>query len=273
MEEGGEGEAAEGDGEAAHEGDDVLEAGEEGSDDDDEDEDEDADKPLLPGLDEEFILVGLVLEQVLDAQHGGIRDDGVREERVQREQRRRDDVEGRRVVDVVDENVGDALLVVQQRAAHAHHDVEEAAEEQRAVEHGGELLLVVHRALRGGAVEGNGKAQATDAEHLREVFHALRPQERRLEVHFVVDASVHHVDNDRRQQGQQTADRHKGHGRKVTQQRQRQHAHKVDDAPEPLLCAEGEVPLHPRKTHKQVVEHNFVRHQTTSDEGDQVADI
>lgn len=41
------------------EGDDVLEAGEEGSDDDDEDEDEDADKPLLPGLDEEFILVGL----------------------------------------------------------------------------------------------------------------------------------------------------------------------------------------------------------------------
>lgn len=113
------------------------------------------------------------------------------------------------MVDVVDENVGDAsastthrspTLVVQQRAAHAHHDVEEAAEEQRAVEHGGELLLVVHRALRGGAVEGNGKAQATDAEHLREVFHALRPQERRLEVHFVVDASVHHVDNDRRQQ-------------------------------------------------------------------------
>lgn len=160
-------------------------------------------------------------------------------------------------------------LVVQQRAAHAHHDVEEAAEEQRAVEHGGELLLVVHRALRGGAVEGNGKAQATDAEHLREVFHALRPQERRLEVHFVVDASVHHVDNDRRQQGQQTADRHKGHGtaresgermlRKVTQQRQRQHAHKVDDAPEPLLCAEGEVPLYPRKTHKQVVEHNLSR--------------
>lgn len=166
-------------------------------------------------------------------------------------------------------------LVVEQRAAHADDDVEEAAEEQRAVEHGGELLLVVHRALRGGAVEGNGEAETADAEHLGEVLHALRPQEGGLEVDFEVDASVHHVDNDRRQQGQQTADRHKGHGaagerrevglRKVTQQGQRQNTDKVDDAPEPLLGAEGEVPLRPRKAHEQVVKHNLRRYNPDAD--------
>ena len=48
------------------------------------------------------------MEDVLDAQHGRVRDDGVGEDGVERQQTGGDDVEHAAVVDVVDEDVLDA---------------------------------------------------------------------------------------------------------------------------------------------------------------------
>ena len=139
------------------------------------------------------------MQQILDAEHRRIGDDGVGEERVQGQKGGRHDVEPALVVDVLDEDVCDALLglVVQQRAAHSHDDVEEAGEQQRAVKNAAELRFVVHRTLRGGAVEGDGEAQTAHAKHVRKVVETLWPQEGRIKIDLVGEASVNDVKNDR----------------------------------------------------------------------------
>ena len=199
------------------------------------------------------------MQQRLQAEHRRVRDDRVREERVQREQPRRDEVEPALVVDVLDEDLADAAgrAVVQQRAAHAHEDVEEAREEQRAVENAAELRLVVHGALRGGAVEGNGEAQAADSEHVGEVAEALRPEEGRLEIDGVVEASVNDVEDDGGQEGDEASDRHKGHGTKITEQRKRNHHDEINRSPEVFATSDFETPILPRKSGQEVAKHDL----------------
>ena len=98
--------------------DDVLELGVEGAHQHHEHQHTNAHRPLLRRLHEGLVLVGLytsrprvsttVVEDVLDAQHGRVRDDGVGEDGVERQQTGGDDVEHAAVVDVVDEDVLDA---------------------------------------------------------------------------------------------------------------------------------------------------------------------
>ena len=190
------------------------------------------------------------MQQRLQAEHGRVRDDGVGEQRVQREQAGCDEVEPALVVDVLDEDLRDAAgrAVVQQRAAHAHEDVEEAGEEQRAVENAAEFRLVVHRPLRGGAVEGHREAQAAHTEHVGELAEALRPEEGGLEVDLEMEASVNDVDNNGGEEGDEASNRHKGHGTKVTEQRERNHDDKIDRPPEELAACNFETPILPRKS-------------------------
>ena len=98
--------------------DDVLELGVEGAHQHHEHQHTNAHHPLLRRLHEGLVLVGLytsrprasttVVEDVLDAQHGRVRDDGVGEDGVERQQTGGDDVEHAAVINVVDEDVLDA---------------------------------------------------------------------------------------------------------------------------------------------------------------------
>ena len=107
-------------------------------------------------------------------------------------------------------------LVIEKRAAHTDDDVEEAGEEEGAVEHAGELALIVHGALRGGTVEGHGEAQAAHAEHLGELLERGRPQERGIEVELVVKTTVDDIENDGGYEGQETTNGHERHGAEIT---------------------------------------------------------
>ena len=191
-----------------------------------------------------------IVQQRLQAENGRVRDDGVREQRVQREQTGRDEVEPALVVDVLDEDLADAAgrAVVQQRAAHAHEDVEEAGEKEGAVEDAAEFRLVVHRPLRGGAVEGHREAQTAHTEHVGEVTEALGPEEGGLEVDLEMETSVNDVEDDGGEEGDETSNRHKGHGTKITQQRERNHDDKIHRSPEELATSERETPILPRKS-------------------------
>lgn len=246
--------------ESAHEANNALERREASREDHHDHQHADPHQPLLPRLHEQLILVGVcisppfslptIVQQRLQAENGRVRDDGVREQRVQREQTGRDEVEPALVVDVLDEDLADAAgrAVVQQRAAHAHEDVEEAGEKEGAVEDAAEFRLVVHRPLRGGAVEGHREAQTAHTEHVGEVTEALGPEEGGLEVDLEMETSVNDVEDDGGEEGDESSNRHKGHGTKITQQRERNHDDKIHRSPEELATSERETPILPRKS-------------------------
>lgn len=107
-------------------------------------------------------------------------------------------------------------LVVEKRAADAHDDVEEAGEEEGAVQHAGELALIVHGALRGRTVEGHGEAQTAHTEHLGELLKRGGPQEGGLKVELVVKTTVDNIENDGGHESQQTSNGHERHRTKIT---------------------------------------------------------
>lgn len=103
-------------------------------------------------------------------------------------------------------------LVVQQGTANTDDDVEETREEERAIQNGRELFLVVHGTLRRRTIERNSETETANTEHLRELLQRRRPQERSFKMKLVVQTSVNNVENDRSHEGEETTNRHKRHG-------------------------------------------------------------
>ena len=91
---------------------------------------------------------------------------------------------------------------------------------------------------------------------------------------LVGHGAVNDEENDGGQEGDKTADGHKGHGAEVAEQRERRYDDEVDTSPEKLALSHREVPVVPGKACEQVVEYDlgvkpinethFIRNQTAA---------